>query len=349
MSRPKVLLLGEVKHAHETWTTIAQNADIIVPRSTDRAGFLSECRSGTLDGVVAAYRTFSSNQTTGPLDAEAVPLLPESLKYICHNGAGYDSIDVAACTARGIGVSHTPHAVDDATADLAIWLMLGALRNLAPGMGSLRAGRWRNVGTEAQEKLPDKGHDPRGKTLGILGMGGIGRNMARKAALAFGMKVIYHNRTRLAAEDEGEAGDAKYVGFEELLRESDVLSLNLPLNPSTKHLISTPQLSQTKQGVVIVNTARGAVLDESALVTFLQSGHVASVGLDVYENEPAIHPDLINHPRALLVPHMGTWTVETERAMEEATMANVRSALAGTGLTSAVPEQKREEEAAEQL
>ncbi|KAK7995287.1 hypothetical protein PG990_014060 [Apiospora arundinis] len=331
MSRPKVLLLGEVKHAHETWATIAQNADIVVPRSTDRAGFLSECRSGALDGVVAAYRTFSSNQTTGPLDAEAVPLLPESLKYICHNGAGYDSIDVAACTARGIGVSHTP---TPSTTRRPTW-----------PSGSC----WELCGTSRPEKLPDKGHDPRGKTLGILGMGGIGRNMARKAALAFSMKVIYHNRTRLAAEDEGEAGEAKYVGFEELLRESDVLSLNLPLNPSTKHLISTPQLSQTKQGVVIVNTARGAVLDESALVTFLQSGHVASVGLDVYENEPAIHPDLINHPRALLVPHMGTWTVETERAMEEATMANVRSALAGTGLTSAVPEQKREEEAAEQL
>ncbi|KAK7993595.1 hypothetical protein PG989_006976 [Apiospora arundinis] len=346
MSRPKVLLLGEVKHAHETWATIAQNADIVVPRSTDRAGFLSECCSGALDGVVAAYRTFSSNQTTGPLDAEAVPLLPESLKYICHNGAGYDSIDVAACTARGIGVSHTPPRCR--RRDSRPGYLAHAGSSAEPG-ARLRAGRWRNMGTEAQEKLPDKGHDPRGKTLGILGMGGIGRNMARKAALAFGMKVIYHNRTRLAAEDEGEAGDAKYVGFEELLRESDVLSLNLPLNPSTKHLISTPQLSQTKQGVVIVNTARGAVLDESALVTFLQSGHVASVGLDVYENEPAIHPDLINHPRALLVPHMGTWTVETERAMEEATMANVQSALAGTGLTSAVPEQKREEKAAEQL
>ncbi|KAK7964113.1 D-isomer specific 2-hydroxyacid dehydrogenase [Apiospora saccharicola] len=323
MSRPKVLLLGEVKHAHETWAAIAQQADVIVPQSTDRAGFLAECRSGALDGVSAAYRTFSSTASTGPLDAEAVPLLPASLKYICHNGAGYDSIDIAACTARGIGVSHTPHAVDDATADLAIWLMLGSLRNLA-GKGN----------------LPDKGHDPRGKTLGILGMGGIGRNMARKAALAFGMKIIYHNRTRLAHEDEREAGQANYVGFEELLRESDVLSLNLPLNPSTKHIISTLQLSQTKPGVVLVNTARGAVIDEAALASFLARGHVAAVGLDVYENEPEIHPDLIANPRALLVPHMGTWTVETERAMEEATMANVRSALAGTGLTSGVPEQR---------
>ncbi|KAK8063542.1 glyoxylate reductase [Apiospora saccharicola] len=310
MSRPKVLLLGEVKHAHETWAAIAQQADVIVPQSTDRAGFLAECRSGALDG------------------------------YICHNGAGYDSIDIAACTARGIGVSHTPHAVDDATADLAIWLMLGSLRNLAVGLGSLRAGRWRGVDNEGKGNLPDKGHDPRGKTLGILGMGGIGRNMARKAALAFGMKIIYHNRTRLAHEDEREAGQANYVGFEELLRESDVLSLNLPLNPSTKHIISTLQLSQTKPGVVLVNTARGAVIDEAALASFLARGHVAAVGLDVYENEPEIHPDLIANPRALLVPHMGTWTVETERAMEEATMANVRSALAGTGLTSGVPEQR---------
>ncbi|KAK8029883.1 D-3-phosphoglycerate dehydrogenase [Apiospora rasikravindrae] len=338
MSRPKVLLLGEVKHAHETWSAIASQADIVTPQSTSRAAFLSECRSGALDGAVAAYRTFASNATTGRLDAEAVPLLPASLRYICHNGAGYDSIDVAACTARGIGVSHTPHAVDDATADLGIWLMLGALRNLAPGLGSLRAGRWRSV--DAEGNLPDKGHDPRGKTLGILGMGGIGRNMARKAALAFGMKIIYHNRTRLPVEDEREAGEAKYVGFEELLRESDVLSLNLPLNPSTRHTISTPQLAQTKPGVVIVNTARGAVIDESALAAFLDSGHVAAAGLDVYEHEPEIHPDLVRHPRALLVPHMGTWTVETERAMEEATMANVRAALAGTGLTSGVPEQR---------
>lgn len=172
-----------------------------------------------------------------------MPLLPASLKYICHNGAGYDSIDVAACTARGIGVSHTPHAVDDATADLAIWLMLGSLRNLAVGLGSLRAGRWRGVDDEGKGSLPDKGHDPRGKTLGILGMGGIGRNMARKAALAFGMRIIYHNRTRLAPEDERQAGDAAYVGFEELLRESDVLSLNLPLNVSRTAHVPTPFLT----------------------------------------------------------------------------------------------------------
>ncbi|KAK8000877.1 glyoxylate reductase [Apiospora marii] len=334
MSRPKVLLLGEVKHAHETWAAIAQQADVVVPQSTDRAGFLTECRTGALDGVTAAYRTFASTASTGPLDAEAVPLLPSSLKYICHNGAGYDSIDVAACTARGIGVSHTPHAVDDATADLALWLMLGSLRNLAVGLGSLRAGRWRGVDDQGRGSLPDKGHDPRGKTLGILGMGGIGRNMARKAALAFGMRVIYHNRTRLAPGDEREAGEARYVGFEELLRESDVLSLNLPLNPSTKHIISTPQLAQTKPGLVLVNTARGAVVDEAALAAFLASGHVAAVGLDVYEHEPKIHPDLLANPRPCSCP---TWT---ERAMEEATMANVRSALAGTGLTSGVPEQR---------
>jgi glyoxylate reductase len=137
-------------------------------------------------------------------------------------GAGYDQIDVAACTARGIRVSNTPTAVDDATADINIWLMIGALRNLSVSMTALRAGNWRG------KTLPALGHDPQGKILGVLGMGGIGRNMAKKA-LAFGMKIRYYNRTQLSTELEKEC-DAEYVGFETLLKESDVISLNLPLN-----------------------------------------------------------------------------------------------------------------------
>lgn len=163
---------------------------------------------------------------TGRIDVELLASLPASLRFICHNGAGYDQVDVAACSARGVRVSNVPTAVDDATADLAIFLIIGALRNLAVGMASLRAGRWPDAG----EPPPALGHDPQGKVLGILGMGGIGRNMARKAAV-FGMRIRYHNRTRLAEEVEAEI-DAEYVSFETLLRESDVLSLNLPLNVS---------------------------------------------------------------------------------------------------------------------
>lgn len=150
--------------------------------------------------------------------------LPSSLRFVCHNGAGYDQVVVAACTKRGIRVSNTPTAVDDATADIGIFLMLGALRNLAASMASLRAGDWRG------KRLPALGHDPQEKVLGILGMGGIGRNMARKAGV-FGMRVRYYNRTRLDEEVEREVG-AEYVDFETLLGESDVLSLNLPLNVS---------------------------------------------------------------------------------------------------------------------
>ncbi|KAM7207135.1 hypothetical protein V8F20_002401, partial [Naviculisporaceae sp. PSN 640] len=220
---PKVLLLGAIEHAHSSWSFISKVAAIVVPRSTSRAEFLLEAKSGSFDGCIVAYRTFESVAITGKIDGDLVSALPTSLRFLCHNGAGYDQIDIPACTARGILVSNTPTAVDDATADLGLFLILGALRNLSVGMASLRAGEWRG------SSPPALGHDPQGKILGILGMGGIGRNMARKASLAFGMQIRYHNRTRLEEPVEAEIG-AEFVDFDTLLRESDVLSLNLPLN-----------------------------------------------------------------------------------------------------------------------
>ncbi|TQN73990.1 putative 2-hydroxyacid dehydrogenase [Colletotrichum shisoi] len=324
MSKPKVLQLGEIEH-------LGQVADIVKPKATNRAEFLDECRSGALDGVKAIYRTFASVKTTGRIDAELVAALPESVGFICHNGAGYDQIDVPACTPR-ILVSNTPTAVDDATADIAIWLMLGALRNLNASVLSIRARSWRG------NPPPPLGRDPQGKLLGILGMGGIGRNFAKKAA-AFGMSVRYFNRTRLDAALEAECG-AEYVDFETLLRESDVISLNLPLNAQTRHTISHAQFALMKPGVVIVNTARGAVIDEAALVDALASGRVASAGLDVFENEPDVHPGLLDNPNVLIVPHMGTWTVETSVKMEEWAIANARRAVEEGRLNNVVVEQK---------
>jgi len=232
--RPKVLLLGEIELAHSAWADINSIADVVTPKSTNRSDFLEESRSGVFAGCIVAYRTFASVETTGEVDAELLAALPDSLRFICHNGAGYDQINVPACTDRGIRVSNTPTAVDDATADMAIFLMLGALRNLAVGMASLRAGQWRG------KTPPALGHDPQGKVLGILGMGGIGKNMAKKA-LAFGMEIRYHNRTRLDPDAEGEI-KARYVDFGTLLAESDVLSLNLPLNVR----LLSPLLSWTK-------------------------------------------------------------------------------------------------------
>ncbi|KAK4121624.1 hypothetical protein N657DRAFT_692143 [Parathielavia appendiculata] len=339
--KPKVLLLGVIEHAHSAWAAVSEIATIITPQSTNRASFLEEARSGAFDGCVAAYRTFDSFEVTGKIDGELLDAFGEqrsSLRFVCHNGAGYDQVDVPACTARGIRVSNTPTAVDDATADLAIFLMLGALRNLGVGMAALRRGEWRGGGGAGEQ--PALGHDPQGKVLGILGMGGIGRNMARKAALAFGMRIRYHNRTRLDPGVERELGGAEYVGFDTLLAESDVLSLNLPLNPKTRHTISRAEFAKMKKGIVIVNTARGAIMDEAALVEALDSGQVSSAGLDVYEQEPHIHPGLISNPRTLLVPHMGTWTVETERKMEEWAISNVRMAIERGRLRSIVPEQR---------
>lgn len=208
--------------AHSAWASVEEIADVLTPKSTNRADFLEEAASGAFDDCVAAYRTFDSFEVTGKIDGELLDALPRSLRFICHNGAGYDQVDVHACTAHNIRVSNTPTAVDDATADIGIFLLLGALRNLAVGMAAIRAGEWRG------STLPALGHDPQGKVLGVLGMGGIGRNMAAKAR-AFGMKIRYYNRTRLVSEIEAELG-AEYVGFDELLAESDVLSLNLPLN-----------------------------------------------------------------------------------------------------------------------
>ncbi|KAF2120824.1 glyoxylate reductase [Lophiotrema nucula] len=329
MARPKALLLGLIEHAHESWNALSSIAELVTPQARNRAEFIEECRSGRLNGVVAIYRTFDSLEITGRFDEELVKVLPASVKFVCHNGAGYDQVDVPVCSGRGIKVSNTPNAVNDCTADVNMFLILGALRRFNPPMNTLRNGKWRG------NPLPPLGHDPEGKTLGIVGMGGIGKNLKKKAE-AFSMKIIYHNRNKLS---EDLAGGANYVGFEELLRTSDVISLNLPLNTHTRHKISTRELEMMKPGVVLVNTARGAIIDEAALVQALDSGHVASVGLDVYEEEPKVHPGLINNPNVILLPHMGTWTSETQKAMEECNILNVKTALETGALRNMVPEQ----------
>lgn len=203
-----------------------------------------------------------------------------------------------------------------------MFLIIGALRNFNPGILALREGKWRG------QPAPVLGHDPEGKVLGILGMGGIGRNLKKKAE-AFGMRVIYHNRRKLS---DDLSGGAQYVSFDDLLAKSDVISLNLPLNvgfrslffglvanamqKNTRHIISKAEFGKMKDGVVVVNTARGAVMDEDALVQALDSGKVYSAGLDVFEEEPKVHPGLVRNPKVMLVPHMGTWTVEVRSNMK---------------------------------
>lgn len=258
--------------------------------------------------MVAIFdRAPHSTSVTGKFDQELIEALPASVRFLAHNGAGYDNIDVAACTRRGILVSHCPRVVDEATADTAVFLILAALREFNNGIMAIRSGRW--TGLVPPEPL---GHDPQGKVLGILGFGGIGRCLARKMAV-FGMRTIYHNRTPLLEEALANDGVVEYVSFDELLARSDVLSLNLPLNAGTRNIISTAEFHKMKRGIVIVNTARGGVLDEEALASAIDAGIVSSVGLDVYQSEPDIHPSLVKNPRVCLLPHMGTSTVEVRK------------------------------------
>jgi glyoxylate reductase len=198
-------------------------------------------------------------------------------------------------------VSNTPGAVDASTANTAIFLLLGAMRRVHVPATSLRAGQWRGH--------MSLGHDPDGKILGILGMGGIGSAVARRA-LAFDFKLQYHNRSPLPSERN--PWGAVYVDFETLLRTSDVISVHLPLGDDTKGMIGEKEFKLMKKGVVLVNTARGAIIDEQALVCAVQSGKVFGAGLDVYEKEPEVSQELLDNENVVLLPHLGTATVETQ-------------------------------------
>jgi D-3-phosphoglycerate dehydrogenase len=270
MPSQAALLIGEITHARPEWEQLSSTLTLKEFPSGTREQFLANCKNGEYDDVVVIYRSNVSTKHTGRFDKELVSALPKSVKYIVHNGAGYDNIDVPAVTEAGIAVSSTPVAVNNATADVGIFLMIGALRQAHVPLTAIRAGQWGGK--------TGLGHDPKGKVLGILGMGGIGREMAHRAK-AFGMTIQYHNRSRLSPELED---GAKYVSFEELLASSDVFSLNLALNPSTRHIIGANELAKMKDGVVIVNTARGALIDEKALVAAIESGKVCIFFLAIY-------------------------------------------------------------------
>ncbi|KAK9475363.1 D-isomer specific 2-hydroxyacid dehydrogenase [Dipodascopsis tothii] len=326
MSKPVVLLVGSIEHASEEWQQLGDVATLVTCTSANRDEFIADLQ-GKYSEVVAIFRTFFSIDVTGRYDAELVSHFPPSLKFLCHNGAGYDQIDVDACSAAGVRVSNCPTAVDDGTADANMFLILGAIRNFGQGIFQLRKRQW--------DRGVDLANDPQGKILGILGMGGIGRTLKQRAE-AFGMKTIYHNRRELSPE---LAAGAKYVSFDELLATSDVLSLNLPLNAGTRHIIDDAAFAKMKDGVIVVNTARGAVMDEDALVRALASGKVRNAGLDVFENEPEIHPGLLDNDKVVLIPHMGTSTYETQKKMELEAIGNVRAAITRGQLNTIVAEQ----------
>jgi len=247
------------------------------------------------------------------IDDEFLEAAGTGLRGICNVAVGFDNVDLAACARRGVVVTNTPGVLDDATADLAFALILAARRRLGEGERLVRAGTPWAWGMGFMV-----GHDLRGGRLGIVGLGGIG---ARVAALgrAFGMEIAYCARH----ESPNAAGlEATRLDLDELLATADVVSLHTPLTPATHHLIGARELGLMKPTATLVNTARGAVVDEAALVEALREGRIAGAGLDVFEHEPDVHPGLLELENAVLVPHIGSATVETRAAMAELAARN---------------------------
>ena len=240
--------------------------------------------------------------------SERVLAASSRLRIVAQFGVGTDNIDLEAARAHDIIVTNTPGVLTDATADFAFTLLLAIARHLRAADAFVREGAFQRWETTLL-----LGMELRGKVLGIVGLGRIGRAMARRA-LGFGMKIVYHNRQRANPTIERELS-ARHVSLEELLERSDAVSLHCALNDDSRHLLNAAAFARMKPSALLINTARGPVVDEAALVQALEAGQLAGAGLDVFEQEPAAHPGLLTHPRVVLAPHLGSATVEARTAM----------------------------------
>jgi glyoxylate reductase len=244
------------------------------------------------------------------------------LKLIANYGAGFDNIDVAYATSKGIVVTNCPDPVTEPTAELAFGLMISLARGIAGLNNRLKNNRdvvWGVMNNLTNTLV--------GKQLGIVGMGAIGRALARRAK-ASGMSIVYNNRNRVSEEIEKELG-AQWVSMEKLLKESDVVSLNVPLTSQTKQMIGANELKMMKTSALLINTARGAVVDQSALIDALQNGIIAAAGLDVFENEPSIPDELLALSNVVLTPHTGSATIEARAEMSRVVAGNIRQFVDG--------------------
>lgn len=312
--QPKITVTGRIPDAGLDLLRSIDGSDVWA--WMDDAVIPTEVRNEQLADADAAVTLL-----TDRVDDDFLAAAPK-LRIVANVAVGYNNIDVEACTRRGVIVTNTPGVLIDATADLAMGLVLMSTRRLGEGERLIRSGtawQWSMfmmLGTGLQ-----------GRTLGIVGMGGIGEALATRAR-AFGMRIVYHNRRNVDAEVEQRL-DAQRVDFDELLATSDIVSLNCPYSEATHHLIDAAALAAMKSTAFLVNTARGPIVDEAALVEALGNGVIAGAALDVFENEPTVHPGLLSLDNVVLVPHLGSATVETRAAMATTAAANVVEVLAG--------------------
>lgn len=281
-----------------------------------------EERAATRDELVNAVKNYAVIVTmlNDNIDADLINQAGPDLKLIANYGVGFNNIDVEAARAKGIYVSNTPDVLTDATADLAWTLLLSAARRVIEGDYIVR--------NESFLWAPKYmlGYDVTGKTIGIIGAGRIGENMGKKAALGFNMKVLYYGRHQSLAL---EALGGRRTSLEELLERSDFVSIHLPLTPETRHMIGAKELSKMKPDGILINTSRGPIVDEKALVAALERREIAGAGLDVYENEPDVEPGLKALKNVVLLPHVGTATFGTRIEMGKVVIKNIEAVFAG--------------------
>ena len=312
MSRPTVFVTRKLPAAVEARATRDYNARL---NPDDRIYTADEliARAADVDAMLIC--------TSEKITAALVGRLPARLKVISTFSVGYEHIDVAACRARGIVAANTPGAMTEATANIAMLLMLGAARRGYEAQQMVRRGEWH--GWTSTMLL---GVDFSGKRLGIFGMGRIGQAVAERAR-AFGLQIHYHNRHRLPAPEE--QGAVFHDRLDDLLAVSDILSINAPSSPETRHILNAEAIARLPDGAIVVNTARGDMVDDEALIAALKAGRLRAAGLDVFAGEPQLNPAYLDLPTAYLLPHLGSATVETRDRMGFMALDNIDAVLQG--------------------
>jgi gluconate 2-dehydrogenase len=323
MSKPRILI-----------------ARAVFPEVIERLSQHFEVESNQADAVwskaelTARLRDKDGAFTTGSdrIDGEVLAACPQ-LKVCANMAVGYNNFDLDAMTARGVLGTNTPDVLTETTADFGFALLMATARRIAESEHYLRAGQWTKWSYDMFA-----GSDIHGATLGILGMGRIGQGIARRGAHGFGMNVIYHNRSRLDEATEREC-KARYVSKEELLKTADHLVLVLPYSAASHHAIGAAELAQMKPTATLVNIARGGIVDDAALARALRDKRVAAAGLDVFEGEPKVHPDLLTVPNVVLTPHIASSSVPTRLAMANLAADNLIEFFArGKALTPLNPQ-----------
>jgi gluconate 2-dehydrogenase len=307
MNKPKVLVARSI--FPETIARLEKHFEVETNQGDE--SWTKAQLIGKLKGKEGAFTTGSER-----IDAEVLDACP-GLKICANMAVGYNNFDLDAMTARGVLGTNAPDVLTETTADFGFALLMATARRIAESEHFLRAGKWEKWSYDMFS-----GSDIHGSTLGIIGMGRIGQGIAKRGAHGFGMKVIYHNRSRLDASLEAEC-KATYVGKEELLKTADHVVLVVPYTPASHHTIGAAEIALMKPTATLVNIARGGIVDDAALAVALREKRIAAAGLDVFEGEPKVHPELLKVPNVVLTPHIASATVPTRRAMADLAVDNL--------------------------